>query len=73
MRKNDVTEVTGTISMFIDNEGRVRGVTAGTVSVDALKYDVVALFSVSLRAPECVLPETRRDVRYVIPFKFTMR
>lgn len=73
MRKSDVTEVTGAISMFIDNEGRVRGVTARTVSVDALKYDVVALFSVSLRAPECVLPETRRDVSYVVPFKFTMR
>ena len=73
MRKNDVTEVTGTISMFIDNEGRVRGVTARNLSVDALKYDVVAFFSVALRAPDCLLPETRREISIDIPFKFVLR
>ena len=73
MRKNDVKEVTGAIAMFIDNEGRVRGVTARNVSVDALKYDIVAFFSVALRAPDCVLPEgTRRDINVEIPFKFVM-
>ena len=72
MRKNDVKEVTGAIAIFIDNEGRVRGVTARNVSVDALKYDVVAFFSVSLRAPECVLPDTRRNIKLEIPFKFVM-
>ena len=72
MRKNDVKEVTGAIAIFIDNEGRVRGVTARNVSVDALKYDVVAFFSVALRAPDCVLPDTRRDIKLEIPFKFVL-
>ena len=73
MRKMDVAEVTGTLSLFIDHEGRVRGVTARNLSADALKYDVVAAFSVSLRAPDCVLPETRRDISVDIPFKFVLR
>jgi hypothetical protein len=42
MRKNGVTEVTGAIFMFIDDEGRARGVTAHNVSVDAFRCDVRA-------------------------------
>ncbi len=72
MRKHDVKEVTGAIGAFIDGEGRIRGVTARNVSVDALKYDVVAFFSESLRSPECVLTESKRNIRIEIPFKFVM-
>ena len=73
MRKNDVREVTGTIAAYIDSEGRIRGVTANRVSVDALKYDVVALFSTSLRSPECVLTNHKRGRKIEIPFKFVMQ
>ena len=73
MRKNDVREVTGAIAAYIDGEGRVRGVTARRVSVDALKYDVVALFSTSLRSPECILTDYKGGRRIEIPFKFVMQ
>ncbi len=73
MRKNDVKEVTGKIAAFIDSDGRVRGVTARNVSVDALKYDVVAFFSESLRSSECVLTESKRNISIEIPFKFVLR
>ena len=73
MRKNDVREVTGAISAYIDSEGRIRGVTVRNLSVDALKYDVAAFFSVSLRSPECALTETMRDIKIEIPFKFVLR
>lgn len=72
MRKNDVKEVTGAIAAYIDGEGRIRGVTARNVSVDALKYDVVAFFSESLRSPECVVTESKRNIKIEIPFKFVM-
>ncbi len=72
MRKNNVTELTGALTMYIDSEARVRGVTTSNVSVDALKYDVVALFSVSLRSPECVLTDSKRSIYLQIPFKFVV-
>jgi TPR repeat protein len=72
MHVNNVTEVTGAIAMYIDHEARVRGVTARNVSVDALKYDVVALFSVALRSPECVITDAKRGVHMQIPFKFVV-
>ena len=64
--------MTGAIAAYIDSEGRVRAVTARCVSVDALKYDVVALFSTSLRSPECILTDYKRGRRIEIPFKFVM-
>lgn len=72
MRVNNVTEVTGAIAMYIDGEAQVRGVTARNVSVDALKYDVVALFSVALRSPECVITDSKRGIHMQIPFKFVL-
>ena len=76
MYKNNVTEVIGFILFYVDSEGRVRGVTARNVSVDALKYDVVALFSASLRSPKCEITqverEITRDVKIEIPFKFVV-
>ena len=65
-------EVTGTISAYIDNEGRVRGVRALNISEEAQKYYVVAMFSDSLRAPECVLPADVRDLRFYIPFRVVL-
>ncbi len=72
MKENGVTEVAGRIVFYVDAEGRVRGVTERAVSVDALKFDVVAYFSTSLRSPECVLPETARAVHIEIPFRFIL-
>lgn len=50
----------------------MRGVTARNVSVDALKYDVVTLFSVALRSPECVITDSKRGIHMQIPFKFVL-
>ena len=76
MYKNNVTEVTGSVLFYVDSEGRVRGVTARNVSVDVLKYDVVALFSDSLRSPKCEITavdaETTRDLKIEIPFQFVV-
>ncbi len=72
MKEHGVTEVTGRIAFYLDAEGRVRGVTERAVSVDALKHEVVAYFSSSLRSPECVLPETARALHFEIPFKFVL-
>lgn len=73
MRQSNVTEVTGLIALYIDSEGRVRGVTERNISVEALKFDAVALFSASLRSKECAIPDEARDVKIEIPFKFVLR
>jgi hypothetical protein len=76
MYKNNVTEVTGSVLFYVDSDGRVRGVTARNVSVDALKYDIVALFSVSLRSPKCEITavdaKPTRDFKIEISFKFVV-
>ncbi len=72
MRQSNVNQVTGSVSAVIDSEGRIRGVTDRNVSVDALKYDVVALFSASLRSPNCVFPEEARNFKFEIPFRFEL-
>lgn len=73
MRQSNVNQVTGSVSAVIDGEGRIRGVTERNMSLDALKYDVVALFSVSLRSAECVLPADARNLKFEIPFRFELR
>ena len=73
MRQSNVTEVTDSIALYIDSEGRIRGVPERNISVDALKFDAVALFSASLRAKECAIPEQARDVKIEIPLKFVLR
>jgi TPR repeat protein len=73
MRKNDLTEVSGVIKGYIDNEGRIRGLTERQISADALKFDVIALFSVSLRSTACEFQPGVRDRRFEIPFKFVLR
>ena len=70
MRQSNVTQVTGSVSAMIDSEGRIRGVTERNVSIDALKYDVVAFFSASLRSPNCVFPKEARNFKFEIPFIF---
>ena len=73
MRQSNVTEVTDSIALYIDSEGRIRGVPERNISVDALKFDAVALFSASLRSKECAIPEQSRDVKIEIPLKFVWR
>lgn len=73
MRQQGVTTVTGMMAAYIDDEGRIRGVTERDIPVDALKYDAVGLFSVSLRSSYCVLPAETRNVGVVIPFRFDLK
>lgn len=72
MRKSDVDVVTGTVSAIIDSEGRIRGVTERDLSTDALKYDIVALFSAALRSNYCVFPAEARNLKLEMPFKFEL-
>jgi Sel1 repeat len=65
-------EIKGLVTGSIDAEGRVRGIRAQNVSDDEHKYEAVALFSDSLRAPECAFPAEARDVRFAIPFRITL-
>ena len=73
MRQSSVKEAAGSVSVVIDNEGRIRGITGRNVSVDALRYAIVALFSVSLRSTDCVLPMEARNLKFEIPFRFELR
>jgi Sel1 repeat len=72
MAKLAVKEVTGRIGFYVDADGKIRGVTDKSISVDALKYDAVAHFSSSLRSKSCVLPEEAREIHFEIPFTFVL-
>ena len=72
MRKLGIREASGNIAFVIDAEGKVRGVTAETISAHELRYEAVAFFSESLRAKACSSQTWQRESRYLIPFKFVM-
>ena len=70
MNKLGLKQANGTISFFVDTDGKVRGVTHQSISDPELRYEAVAFFSESLRSKECAIDPAFRDRRMQIPFRF---
>ncbi len=72
MMDRRIDELNGTLSVFIDEKGGVRGVRVKDISVPELRFEAVAWFSESLRSDDCRFLEKLRGAEVLLPFKFLL-
>jgi TPR repeat protein len=72
MNRESVDFVSGNIHVFVDGEGKFRGVRVGDLTAEALRYEIVAVFSGALRAQACRAEGGVTEAAVQIPFQFIL-
>jgi Sel1 repeat len=72
MNQKRVDMLTGNIDVFVDREGKIRGLREDALSNADLKFEVVAVFSEALRGETCRFDADVRETSVRIPFTFKL-
>lgn len=72
MMDRRLDELNGTLRVYVDEKGGVRGVRIKEISAPDLRFEAVAWFSESLRNDDCTFPKQSWGVEVWLPFKFVL-